>query len=519
MKIHTVIYIASAAFAVLAISSCTHLDEGGSASGNGSSTDNPPVEEPGKKAPVFSEFSLSSSSGSIKSLSTDIGDGHVSVQYAYGGDISSLKATFSTDAAEVSVGGKRQVSGITVNDFSQPVRYVLVSEEGVSAEYTVSVRFASDVPVVYVTTPGKATIDSKENWLAGASINICNLDGQVDSLGATSIRGRGNSTWGYPKKPYNLKLETKQKVLGMSKHKRWCLLANWMDRTMLRNVVAFEISRRTKSLEWTPDGRFVDLVLNGKHQGAYYLCEHVKIDNNRVNITEMTSSDIDGENVTGGYLLELDSYYDEVNKFRSRYRYLPVMFKDPDEDVLVKQQFEYMQNYFNQAEAYIFSGYVPDSRYMDYIDTDSFIDWWFVYELSGNTEPKHPKSSFMNKDRGGKLKAGPVWDFDWGTFVPSSASFLDSNTIWYEGLFRDPAFVRRVKEKWAESRDDFKGIPDFIDSQAAMYEESARKNGDMWKINIVVNCDESMEWRQAVERMKTSYCSRFEYLDKAIPAL
>lgn len=505
--------IAGVFFIAAAIAACDPLLDDSEPNGE------PSADEPEMNVPEFSEFILSNSSETKTSLSYRIDDGHVMVQYVYGENISSLKAFFKTDAAEVTVDGKRQYSGSTLNDFSQPVRYVLTSEEGVSAEYVVSVRFASDVPVLYITTPGKTAVNSKENWVADAVMNICNLDGQVDSLGNTSIRGRGNSTWSYPKKPYNLKLENKQKVLGMSKHKRWCLLANWMDRTMLRNVVAFEISKRTKALAWTPDGRFVDLVLNGKHCGAYYLCEHIKADKNRVNITEMQASDISGDDVTGGYILELDSYYDRVNKFRSVKRNLPVMFREPDEDILVKQQFEYMQNYFNMVEGYLFNSYIPDSRYKDYIDVDSFIDWWFVNELSGNMEPGHPKSSYMYKDRGGKLTAGPVWDFDWQTFVPSSTSFLDNRTIWYEGLFRDAYFVKRVKEKWNESKADFENILNFIDSQAAMYEESAKKNGDMWKISIVVNNDESLTWEKAVERMKTSYKSRFDYLDRNIPAL
>ncbi|MCM1502926.1 MAG: CotH kinase family protein [Bacteroidales bacterium] len=483
------------------------------------SIDDVPAEEPMVSRPVFTDFSLGNYSGTKKSLSTEIGDGNVVVIYPYGENVDILKATFATDAVEVTVNGINQVSGTTSNDFSRPVRYRLVSEDGIVSEYIVSVRFASDVPVIYITTPGKAAINSKVDWIAGGEIDICNLDGKVDSLGAVSVRGRGNSTWSYPKKSYNIKLDSRQEVLGMNRHKRWCLLANWMDRTMLRNAVAFEIAKRTKGLAWTPDGQFVDLVLNGKHCGAYYLCEHIRIDKNRVDIAEMTSADISGDNVTGGYLMELDSYYDEINKFRSRYRGLPVMFKNPDEEVLVKPQFEYMQNYFNQIEAYLFGGYVPDTRYMDYIDVDSFIDWWFVNELSGNREPQHPKSAFMHKDRSGKLVAGPVWDFDWETFVPSDNAFLDSKSIWYEALFRDPAFVKRVKEKWIESRAGFKGIPEYIDSMAEKYGESATKNGDLWKISIVVNRDESMSWKESVERMKSAYTSRFNYLDIAIPVL
>ena len=135
----------------------------------------------------------------------------------------------------------------------------------------------------------------------------------------------------------------------MPKHKRWVLLANYLDRTLLRNHVAFHIAMLT-DLEWTPRGQHVELILNGEYRGNYYLCEQIKVDENRVNIHEMESSDIEGEALTGGYLMELDNHYDEVNKFKSQIRELPYMFKEPDEDVLTAEQFAYMQDYVNDFE-------------------------------------------------------------------------------------------------------------------------------------------------------------------------
>lgn len=180
-------------------------------------------------------------------------------------------------------------------------------------------------PVVFIETGGRAIPSKWEDWLEDAHVKIYNADWSVDLDASTSIRGRGNSTWGYPKKPYALKLDSGAEVLGMPKRKRWVLLANWMDRTLLRNDVSFKLAALT-SLAYTPRGEFVEVYINGRHNGNYYLCEHIKVDQNRVNIDELDQGEVDG-----GYLLELDTYYDEVNKFKSEIRNLPYMFKDPDE--------------------------------------------------------------------------------------------------------------------------------------------------------------------------------------------
>lgn len=418
-------------------------------------------------------------------------------------------------------------------EYSDRVTLVISTGDGAgnniqlsSAMFTITVR-NFDLPVVYIDTPEQAEIVSKDDWVKDATMRIENT-GNGGAYSKVSVKGRGNSTWGFPKKPYAIKLDKKAQVLGMPKHKRWVLLANWMDRTLLRNSVAFEIAKKT-GLEWTPKGQFVEVVLNGKHIGNYYLCEQIKIDENRLNIAEMEATDISGETITGGYLLELDVNYDEANKFRSDYGQasdgvtgMPVNIKAPDEDVLQTEQFDYIKNYFNAAEAALYAGdFASAGEYEAYIDVNTFIDWWFVHELAQNGEPGHPKSSYMYKDRDrdgtdGKLKAGPVWDFDWGTFVPGAADFYIKNAIWYGRLFQIPGFVTSVKERWASFKNEFDKIPDFIDSQATLIKNSEEINSRLWPISSTVNGDESLSFEEAVERMKEAYKERVAWLDDAI---
>ena len=302
----------------------------------------------------------------------------------------------------------------------------------------------------------------------------------------------------------------------MPKHKRWVLLANWMDRTMIRNSVAFRISELT-SLEWTPRGLSVEVIVNGKHNGNYYLCEQIKIDENRVNVNEMSDTDVEGEAITGGYLMELDTYFDEVNKFKSEIRDLPYMFKEPDEDALNTQQFAYMQNYVNTLEKALYDDKLLAAReYAEYIDVDSYIDWWFVYELAQNSETGHPKSCYMFKDMSKKMKAGPVWDFDCATFKPNGNYFSSKGSIYYPRLFLDPAFVQRVKERWAILKPEFETIGSFIDEQKNNLLKSADINIEMWPISIRVNEDEELPFEDAVERLKAAYNEKLQWLDAQI---
>ena len=378
----------------------------------------------------------------------------------------------------------------------------------------------TELPVVVIRTENEKDILDKENWISG-KLKIDGIDKFPNYEGDISIRGRGNSTWTFPKKPFAIRLDKKESILGMPEHRRWVLLANYIDRTLMRNHIAFEVSRRT-DLDWTPRGQFVEVMLNDVHLGNYYLCEQVRVDENRVNIAEIKASDIDDEAVTGGYLIEIDAFYDEVNKFRSSVLDLPVMFKNPDEDVLQPAHFEYMSNYINTFESLLYEDATfPQNReYASMIDEVSFIDWWFVMELTVNPEPYVPRSCFFNKDRNGLLKAGPVWDFDFGTFRKRD-SFCAADVLWYDRLFRDPVFVSKVKERWGLLKPRFEEVIAIIEECGESLSESERLNTKMWDLRNMTprNGDESLSYREACFLMKDNYVNRLQWLDSQIQNL
>jgi hypothetical protein len=163
-------------------------------------------------------------------------------------DRTALVATFETSDATVTVNGVVQVSGVTVNNFTNPVIYTVTSKEGEVKQYVVKLATFTGLPIMYITS--EAPIVSEEDYVNGTlkiDGNLVFTDGLYN--GNIQIRGRGHSTWYQPKKPYKIKLASKSSILGMPADKEWALLANYLDKSLMRNDVAYELSEREDLLK------------------------------------------------------------------------------------------------------------------------------------------------------------------------------------------------------------------------------------------------------------------------------
>ncbi len=409
--------------------------------------------------------------------------------------------------------------------------YVQSSAIRIQSEPQSAGYLQTGLPVVYVQTENSLPVTSKENYLS-AELRIDGTD-SLEGLEAVAceIRGRGNTTWGWPKKPYLLKLESKQSVFGMPKHKRWILLANFMDRTLMRNMVSMKVASMT-SLAWTPGCVPVELVLNGEHKGTYLLIEQVRVDKKRVNVTEMTPNDNTGDAVTGGYLLELDFHYDnEVqwvdphggNAQWGSHAGIPFGVKYPDEEDITSQQLMYIKKYVSDAAGVLYGdGFKdPDTGWRAWLDEDSFIDYWIVFEVMGNHELGNPGSVYMHKDRGGKLVAGPCWDFDWGvlsykTSPHAEYGLVNGKAIWYARLMEDPAFKSKLKARFEELLPTLQTIPDYMDECERLLTASAKLNFAMWNPaeDGVINGDENMTFHDAIVLLKKRFQERLSVISR-----
>lgn len=301
------------------------------------------------------------------------------------------------------------------------------------------------LPVVRINTPNSKTITSKEIWMSGASFSLSNASNpewNFENL-TTKIRGRGNSTWGQPKKPYALKLDKKAQIFGFPKHKRWVLIANYLDNSFMRNSMAFYLSDCFE-MDYTVRGEFVSLILNDQYNGLYWLGEAIKVDENRVNIDE-----------DDDYLIELDVYYDEAWKFKSKIKNMPYMIKN--DDTMTAARLKNLKDNIDKLESLLYPNSqagancpAPDEAYAEMLDIESWAKFWIINELMSNGELNHPKSCYFTFDNTRKiLKAGPVWDFDWASLsTPTSLSL--NKSLYFDALFKSPAFKNKLKELWKE---------------------------------------------------------------------
>ena len=378
------------------------------------------------------------------------------------------------------------------------------------------------LPVLRIDTNGAAPILDRENYVPGTITLDPNGSGYAPYTGTMGIRGRGNSTWVYPKKPYRVKLDTKSTLMGLPAERDWALLANAVDESQLRTYAAMTASEMT-DLPYTPAVRHVEVVLNGQYNGVYVLTEHQEIGSDRVDITEMEDTDNSGVEVTVGYRLEIDFRLEENNEpgFRTS-RTVPLVIKDPDP--ATPEQKNYIRNFINSFEAALFGPNFTDpvNGYRKYLDVDSFVDHYLVQELTRNQDV-FAASTFFTKERGDDLlRSGPVWDFDRSMGTTGAMAGVDMSPegfrarvrgVWPPRLFQDPALVEAVAERWHELRDQFAEIPTALLLKGAELAPAIQNDLARWHFPV----NPGLQEEDTPEFLATWLTQRMAWLDSQYP--
>ena len=323
-----------------------------------------------------------------------------------------------------------------------------------------------------------------------------------------TARGRGNASWGFPKKPWRIKFadgKSHHMLRGSSmespaKAKKWTLINNYGDKTLMRNCLAFEVSKRLNAL-YTPWCQPVDVIMNGEYKGCYQLCDQISVDPHRVPIMEMGNLDNEEPEVTGGYIVEVDAYASsESSWFRSN-RGNPVTIKHPGDDDITTQQHNYIQSYFNLMESSLFaSNYTdPENGFRKYLDVESFLKHFIIGEFSGNMDTYW--SVYMYKDREeNQFHVAPCWDFDLAFDNDQRIYPVNGRSDWaFRGgscagdmknfvnrILSDNAADQLLNQLWRENRKegflDEKTLVSYVDSMAEEMEASANLNFIRWPI-------------------------------------
>ena len=330
-------------------------------------------------------------------------------------------------------------------------------------------------------------------------------------------RGNGSRYELFKKRPYRLKFNDGKShymfkgspLQSPAKAKKWTLIPNWRDKSLMRNNVAFEMSRRL-GLSYTPWIQNVDVIVNGEYKGNYQLCDQVTVDPARVDITDMGPGDVDASSISGGYLLEITSPGGESYHFSSNQGGIPVDVKSPDADDIVGEQFAYIRSAFNDMESRLWaSNYQhPEKGYRSRLDLEGFLRYFLVGEFAGNSDAMW--SIYLYKERDDDLfHFGPVWDFDlsmnndqrtypangkpnwlfnYGSAVTGIRGFVNR-------ILSDPFATQTLASIWKGMRDSgtftTESLCAYVDSLGAVMDESQRLNFTRWD-----NLDEFLTLQQ-----------------------
>lgn len=405
-------------------------------------------------------------------------------------------------------------------DFSKDVNYSLYSRKDSipDAVYTVEVIGFTGLPVMYINTEDNKSITSKDEYV-NASISIISQRGNdiscdLDSM-SVSIKGRGNSTWNLPKKPYKLKFSKKNSLFGEAKNKEWVLLANYTDKTMIRNATAFHLGD-ISNLDWTPCSHFVELYLNHHYMGTYQLTEQIKIAKNRVNVTNK------------GYLLEVDAKADDndVTFYTTRNK-IPFNIKSPKVEK-GSNRYNWIKDHIQRIENDLYDGnFLSDtSYYKKYVDLKSFADWYLINEITKNNDAIMWTSCYMNVDSLGVLRMGPIWDFDISLGNVNYNGNMTYDGFWIKNayfiskLFDDPSFVQLMRNRFNYFKAQIDSILNWINSQAVYLQYSAVENDNVWRTLYTEtwpNYAISGSYQNEVAYLKYYLENRMDWLDNNLP--
>ncbi len=384
------------------------------------------------------------------------------------------------------------------------------------------------LPIVYIQTQNSQSIDRYNE--INATMYITGYGqyasiGSADSTLSLTIRGRGNWTWnGFDKKPYRIKFPVNNghKLLGMHKSRHWALMAGADDYLgFMKNPLGYSLSEHM-GLLYTPHHVPVELVLNGSYEGLYFLTETIRIDDDRVNIREQQDGETHPDSITGGWLVEIDNYYENGNVEFQEHNGATVWVTMHEPEDLSGAQREYITSQLHSLNDAIYGeGNTPLQNIMDITDAAKF---YLVQEIMANRESYHG-SCYLYKDRdslaasGARFAAkwhfGPVWDFG-NSFDNMSESLIYEEfpfwpQVWVEQLCQHQIFYERVQKLWYQYRKSghSKVLAD-IDEFVSTVSSAAKKDEQRWQQseNVCKNGNMTDRKRELLDRLN----SRVEWL-------
>ncbi len=499
-----------------------------------------------------------------------------------------LPSDAKKDSVRLSINKNSVTVGATVIEnnaltdvFSEGNEFTVLCDE---KEYPLVVMQSENLPSVYITTESGSLdyVHADKSNKEKAVISVAeNGEVTMSNTSLKQIKGRGNSTWNFEKKPYNISFDDKVDLFGMGKAKKWSLLASYHDGAFLRNPLAFYLAEEM-GLHYTSEYRHIDLYINGDYLGNYILCESVEIGKTRIDINDLKDANEDAnpdvddiedlpagsnvspevlkpytvpnsmkwieipndpEDISGGYLLELDfqtRYAEEISGFVSN-RGQCVVVKEPE--YASKAQVEYVSRLWNEAEEAFYSedGYNSlGKHYSDYFDVESLARMFILEEFAGENDAGRSSVFFYKSQDSDKFITSPVWDFDgaFGRDIPVADISTNMPDIWFAAnrymtpvlngknvtiptifnlAFRHEDFRAVVANVWKENDKLFstEKTGEFIETNSDLLRASALMDIIRWKDRSFANIKNvDSIYTKWVNEVSNYVSERKEWLDK-----
>ncbi len=395
---------------------------------------------------------------------------------------------------------------------------------GVNAQLTDTSLLYSNLPLVVINTNGqdiydepKITAELKIIYNGSPALNHHSDPGNIYE-GLCGIEYRGYFSQWLPQKPYGF--ETRDELgnnrnvslLGMPSENDWILLANYNDKTFMRNMLAFCLFESMG--HYAPRAYVCEVIVNDSYDGIYILTEKIKRDDHRVDIAKLDEDDNAGDSLTGGYIFKTD-YYDETNSWLSQYSPMDrpdglvyFVYEYPDPGILTTDQKNYLKDFVNSFETVLYGAAFDDPQqgYRSFINVNSFIDYFIIGELSRNVDA-YKKSAFFFKEKenkGGLISRGPVWDFDWAwknmndncdifAAMDGSGWAYKVNECkdwpvapgWMVRLLDDKSFQDELFTRYTTLRKTFlseESLNQYVDSVALLVDDAQARHYERWPI-------------------------------------
>ena len=367
----------------------------------------------------------------------------------------------------------------------------------------------ADLPRLVIETENFAQIRDKETIIP-AKMQIYGKDKPESEILDLVLKGRGNSSLGMSKYNMKMKLSQKREMFGMPADKEWILISNHADKTLLRNYMTFHIAQQLQ-MDYVPRSTFVELFLNRDYMGVYLLTENIKLKPYRLNIPKDENH----------YLVEVDAYYGKKDTVVKTNGGLPLKIHNPKNCDNTCQT--YLKTYMNQWELFIQKAFSYDSLLSDWIYLQDYITYYWIEEFSKNVDSNLKTSVYFSWEKDGKIKMGPIWDFDlsYGEYnTKTHEGWYSRWNTWNKYLFKNAQFDHDVSNYWRQKRDIFASYIDSLDTYRNSIQKAARNNFKRWPIletTFLWEFTQSYDSHQeAVDSLKSWMRQRLSWIDKNI---